>query len=156
MQDLNIVRVLEPNSAFTFTFRGNIKRILGDYWKILEDFVKANVIELNNAFILTTCENVKRMLGDYQGTFKDPINIDVLKDVLEPNNTSTLRKCENVKKMLKELWKKMIKELWRTLTTLKLLDQTMHSLWTPMEMLKQSWKIIKEPLKTLTKFMFFN
>jgi hypothetical protein len=69
----------------------------------LEDFVKANVIELNNAFILTTCENVKRMLGDYQGTFKDPINIDVLKDVLEPNNASTLRKCENVKKMLKEL-----------------------------------------------------
>jgi len=103
LQDLDIVHVLEPNSAFTFRFHGNIKRILGDYKKILEDFVKANVLESNNAFILTTCESVKIMLGDYQGTLEDPINVDVFKDVLELNNASTLRKRENVKKMSKEL-----------------------------------------------------
>jgi len=76
---------------------------LGDYQKILEDFVKANVLELNNAFILRNCENVKKMLGDYQGTSEDLVDIDVLKDVLEPNNAFTLRKCGNVKKMSKEL-----------------------------------------------------
>jgi len=75
---------------------------LGDYQKILEDFVKANVLELNNVLILTTCENVKKMLGNYQGTLEDHINIDVLRDVLEPNNASTLRKCGNVQKMSKE------------------------------------------------------
>jgi hypothetical protein len=60
----------------------NIKGILNDYQRALEDLGKVYVLEPNNVITLSTCENVKRMLGDYRRTLEDLVNVDVLKDVL--------------------------------------------------------------------------
>jgi hypothetical protein len=44
--------VLEPNNAFTFKWRGHVKKMLEDSQGALKDLDKAYVLEPNNAFFL--------------------------------------------------------------------------------------------------------
>ncbi len=55
----------------------DVKNMLQDYQRTLEDLDKVNVLEPNNAFVLSNREDVKNMLQDYQGALEDLDKVDV-------------------------------------------------------------------------------
>jgi len=87
-----------------------------------------NVLQVNNGFIFKMHGNVQKMSKDYQGTLKDLSKTHVVEQMMH-----ALRACME---MSKGCWK-TIKECWRTLIKFMFLNQTIHALWTHMDMLNE-------------------
>jgi hypothetical protein len=51
--------IFEFNNIFTFKTYSNVKRMLDDYQRALDDLDKVNVFQSNNVFTLKTHTNVK-------------------------------------------------------------------------------------------------
>jgi tetratricopeptide (TPR) repeat protein len=62
LEGLDEVNDLEPNNAFILHNRENVKTMLDDYQKVLEDFDKVVVLDPNNALILQSCGIIKKQV----------------------------------------------------------------------------------------------
>jgi len=65
--DISIIQESSKRPTITLNICANVKRILEDYVRALEDLEKAHIFEPNNVFRLNIHEDVKKIIEDYVG-----------------------------------------------------------------------------------------